>query len=173
MNKILLTVFLLFGYFTPAKNTETKDPDVVYILPAADLTYKSDDQRIYEAARAKGLNKFMSKLLVAQARHETGNFKSRLFRKHLNAFGMMKRRSDTLAINSLGRAEGRKGYATYQNIDDSTGAVIQLLKERKCPMNFTSARQYAKWLKLKGYYSDKESNYSNALASHLKKINVV
>mgnify|MGYP003739826209 CR=1 FL=1 len=137
-----------------------------FILPLVELeeviVEYTPAQEIFETALSYGLDSTMAKLLVSQAIHETGNFKSKLFREGNNAFGMMRGKLDTLAIAST-RAERRNGYAVYNSIEHSTLAVIGLLTRKGCQFKFNTPRDYAIWLKSKGYYEDTVANYSKAL----------
>jgi len=46
------------------------------------------DQLIYDAALKGGFNPTSAKLVVAQAKHETCNYTSNVFKKNNNLFGM-------------------------------------------------------------------------------------
>jgi flagellum-specific peptidoglycan hydrolase FlgJ len=130
------------------------------------------DEEIFRTVIENGYDSMMAKLLVAQSRHETGNYKSRLARLANNMFGMQKpRRSHTRAIGTAW-AEGRPNYAKYGSIEDSTLDVLDLLKRRNCPFNFKTTYEYAKWLKSKGYYEDSLENYSRALKRQLRQVTV-
>jgi hypothetical protein len=167
MKYLLTGLLLLLTSFTIGQQEEVVIPTV--ILPPVEVTPPTPNEEIFNAALSSGLDSTMAKLLVAQAIHETGGFKSRLYRRGNNAFGMMVSKKDTLKVGSMA-AEGRPGYAKYESLEESTKAVIGLLTRKGCSFKFKSPHQYASWLKSVRYYEDSVSNYSNALNVHYKKV---
>lgn len=168
MKIILLT--LVFAITTLSFGKE-ETPIKTTTLPEVVITAPTTQQEIFNTVIEQGYDTLMAKLIVAQAMHESGNFKSKLFRKGNNAFGMMRTKKDTLAIGSMG-AEKRSGYAVYEDVNKSTIAVLQLLERKGCGFKFNSAKEYAKWLKSKGYYEDTTTNYVRALQIHLRRVRI-
>ncbi len=164
---VLLLSSFLFSSITTCNNTMIKleaKPVTVYIP-------KTNEEKVFYTCLKHGLDSTMAKLIVAQARHESGNFTSRLFRKHNNAFGVKysKWRKYSLALNGNGKAENRSGYATYSSVDSSTVDVLMWLCT-KSDLKFKSSADYARWLKSIHYYEANEKLYKNALNAHLNKI---
>lgn len=127
-------------------------------------------QEIFRTVLECGYDSTMAKLLVAQSRHETGNWKSKLSRKANNVFGMHKAKKNTRAIGVMVAEKGNR-FAMYATVEDSTLEALEWLSKKDCPFKFKNSNEYAKWLKSKGYYEDSVANYSNALKAHLKHIN--
>lgn len=119
---------------------------------------------------ASGLNNSqaqeLSALLYAQAQHETGNFKSDLFKRANNLFGMK-------APNSRKNYTGvSNGYAVYSSWQSSLMDMVQYLKERSLPLSEVAKigpHEYAYYLKGKNYYEDDMMTYSTALANNWEK----
>lgn len=121
----------------------------------------------------------VAKLLVQQARHESGNYTSNVFKKNNNAYGMKmpsKRKSPyILAAGSSAPAnEGATPYARYRNVGDSAKDVVHWLNYNKIDLTkIQSASEYANILKSKGYYGASITEYVNGLLNAAKKIDWV
>jgi flagellum-specific peptidoglycan hydrolase FlgJ len=104
--------------------------------------------------------------ITAQAMHETGNFTSELFKEHNNAFGMMfPRIRETTAVKPT-----EQNFASYNNIEDSIKDVSIWQEYNKMPETFLDSDMFVKWLKDKGYFTDKLSTYTNAVRKHLQNL---
>lgn len=100
----------------------------------------------------------VAKLIYAQAKHETGNFTSNVFKQANNLFGMKP--------SSRGLHQGIYGaYAKYDNWEKSVIDMIAYLRARGGHENvqFMTPTEYAEWLKSKNYYEDTVANYSKGL----------
>lgn len=124
---------------------------------------------IFQAAKAKGLPDLLSAFIVAQAKHETGNFTSNAFTRYNNAFGY----SYTGSKYQTGKgliADNGQPVAAYASVKDSTFEIADWIGRRvgegKFPIDLNTIRtpdQYAQLLKAAGYYGDTVANYSNGL----------
>lgn len=108
----------------------------------------------------------LANLILAQAKHETGNFTSAVFKDCSNGFGYS-------AINQNVACPDHSFYKRYNNLAESTQEVINWLKRRQNEGKFPAFKdlvdpdQYAGLLKSSGYYTDLVSNYANGLARFL------
>lgn len=131
---------------------------------------------IYDTAVAgtkntKGLPPPLALLLVAQAKHETGNFTSRAFLEGRNAFGYSFVRGGVYQLPEPGRiADNGQPLAKYASLQDSTREVVDWIgrrqREGKFPIDLsiiTTAEQYARYLKAANYYGDSLDNYTRGL----------
>lgn len=129
---------------------------------------------IYRAARAgtannPGLPVALSWLLVAQAKHETGNFTSNFFKRYNNAFGYSYYPASPYQIGAGTVADNGLKIAAYSNLQDSVKELIdwlyRRLREGKLPnlQAITTPEQYAAALKGAGYYGDTLQNYTAGL----------
>lgn len=113
---------------------------------------------VYEA----GLPPFMANLIVAQAKHESGNFSSPVYRDCNNAFGYS-------AYKGQGACPGHTFYKKYNNLKESTIELIEWLIRRQREGNFpgfnsvSSAGHYASLLKKNKYYEAPVSEYEGGL----------
>ena len=133
------------------------------------------EQSIYNAARAgttnPGLPDLLAELLVAQAKHESGNFDSRAFIQGFNAFGYSYVPGAVWQTGEPGLiADNGQPVAKYKSVADSTREIVDWIyrrvKEGKFPRDLstiTTPEQYAKLLKDAGYYGDTVSNYAGGL----------
>lgn len=131
------------------------------------------DDRIYAVARAgtsknAGLPDALARLMLAQSKHETGNYTSNLFRKYNNAFGYSYSGSQ-YQIAAGSNADNGLPIAAYSSIEDSARELVDYIYRRRAAGQFpaldtiTTPEQYAALLKKVGYYGDTETNYLQGL----------
>lgn len=135
------------------------------VVKAHELTI---EERITIVLLDAGLDSMTAKLIVAQSKHESGNYKNSLTRKHNNVFARWWSKYDKYSMGSGAKAEGHTRFARYQSIELATLSQIDYFKRKGYSMKWKSADAFAKELKAKGYYADSTSNYSRALRRHLK-----
>lgn len=142
------------------------------------------DKLIYDQAIKRGLTPTVANLLVAQARLESADYTSNVFKQNTNAFGykfvgQSGATRGTVAPRSEWPNANTPGYyAKYRSIEDSANEVISWLFRRQQEGKFlvntlTTAGKYAAGLKAGNYYGDSAANYSNGLTAKLKKINTL
>lgn len=126
-------------------------------------------QIIFNTARGDGMPLALAELIVSQARHETANFTSNVFRNDNNAFGYKYVPGAKYQV-SKGTPIGDWYYARYANVVDSTHELTAWIKRRQAEDIFPSdlrliktADQYAALLKQANYYQDSVSNYVQGL----------
>lgn len=107
----------------------------------------------------------MAKLIEAQARHETGNYTSDLFKRANNVFGM--RVPNKRPFTRSGESNG---YSTYKDIDQSIEDWLLWAEYTKFPTNLRTVVQYVDALFIRGYFEDNWMNYSKSMISHYNKI---
>lgn len=146
------------------------------------------DQLIYDAAIKGGFTPTSAKLVVAQARHETGNYTSNVFKKNNNLFGM-KFVGQPLATRGTPAPKSEWGcggtcnsdfYSKYASVSDSVQDLINrnLKITRKGVtfqqlVNAKDSTEYANLLKQRGYYGATVALYDRGLKSALTKLNIV
>mgnify|MGYP001619310353 CR=1 FL=1 len=133
------------------------------------------DELIYQTARAgspvnPGLPAALSYLLVAQAKHETGNFTSNFYKKYNNAFGYSYVSGGKYQTGPGSIADNGQPIASYPNVKSSVYEIIDWIYRRRAEGKFpqdlttiTTPEQYATLLKQSGYYGDTLNNYLNGL----------
>lgn len=126
------------------------------------------EAEIRDALSHSNLDPFVVELIVAQSKHESGNYKNNLTKYH-NVFGRHYHKTDTLAVSAGARAEGHSNFAIYPSLKYATISQINYLKRKKYSFKWKSAKQYAIELKSKGYYEAAVEDYTAALQSHIKK----
>ena len=150
------------------------------------------DQKIYETALANGFTKEAAKLVVAQARFESNDYKSNVFVNNLNTSGMkfigqplatrgtlapLSERSANCKANSV--CVNSDYYAKFKNVGDSAKDKIERLYEINMGgvtpsqlKNVSTAEEFARLLKLRRYYGAPESQYANGLKAKLRLVDV-
>jgi flagellum-specific peptidoglycan hydrolase FlgJ len=151
------------------------------------------DQEIYNIAIQEGFTPITAKLIVAQARLESGHYGSDVFKANNNMYGMKfvgqpLATRGTLAppserSNSCNQSNVCKDsdhYAKYKSPTDSAKDTIQrLYKITRKGVTFEQLRdskdadEFAKLLKIRGYYGAIESEYARVLKSILLRVKVV
>lgn len=121
------------------------------------------NEAISNALKGSGYEE-LEPYIQAQAKHETGNFTSRIYLQNHNLFGMRFPSSrDTTAIDN------RDNYAYYNNDEDSVKDLVKWLEytgvdKNPAPKTLTA---YVAALKRRGYFEDSIKNYMNGLKSWL------
>lgn len=135
----------------------------------------SNEERIFNAAISDGMPEILAKIIVAQSKHETGNYKHRFFTKGNNAFGYSYNKNSKWQISGGDKADNNVPIAQYRSVEDSTHELTDWIKRRqkegKFPKDLNliqSASRYAQLLKASGYYQAPLTVYTNALVNHLK-----
>jgi flagellum-specific peptidoglycan hydrolase FlgJ len=104
--------------------------------------------------------------IIAQAKHETGNFSSRLSREANNIFGMRKvYKRKNFQIGTT-KGEGGADFGVYATKDDAVRDFLEWLRQWKTkpfPRRVSSAAAYASELKQRGYFSDDLANYKEGI----------
>lgn len=105
--------------------------------------------------------------IVAQAKHETGNFLSNVFLQNKNYFGMkLARVRPTVAINgglNAPKNEGTTPYANYKTESDSVVDLLLWFDYTKFPEKVSSSEEYVRELKKRSYFSANEQAYLKAI----------
>lgn len=139
------------------------------------------DTTIFQTAKKNGFSDAVAKNLVAQARYESNDYKSNVFKNNVNLFG----------YKYVGQALATKGtlapqsewsnpttpqyYAKYASVADSATEVIKWLYRRENEGKFkvsdlTTAQAYADALKKGGYYGQTSYEYAIGLLAKYKNI---
>lgn len=135
----------------------------------------ANDQVIYNEAIAQGTPAAVALNIVAQARHESGNYSSPLFLNYNNAFGYNYSTSSLNAPYQLGPATG--SYAAYASLSDSVDNLVAWLTWHINRGDFAwsdlvDADSYATTIRQYGYYTDLVDNYINGMETALAVINI-
>jgi hypothetical protein len=151
------------------------------------------DQLIYDTAIKQGFNPIAAKLVVAQARYESADYTSNVFLKNLNTSGIKYIRQPlatrgTLAPTNERSASCQSGgvckdsdhYAKFASVSDSAKDKIERLynitRKGVTPeqlKNVKTPEEFARLLKIRGYYGGEESSYAAGMKAKLLRIQVV
>jgi len=102
-------------------------------------------------------------IIVAQAKHETANFKSAVFRRNNNAFGM--RPAYVRRKEQMGDTDS-DGYANYSSIEQSVDDLLLWFQYNGITLKsiYYSPESYARVLKLHKYFEADLNEYSKGVA---------
>lgn len=101
--------------------------------------------------------------IEAQAKHESANYTSDVFKRSNNPFGM----KNAKKRKQLGKEVEGDPYRHYANIGEAIRDYILYLKEFKVPTNIGSYESYVRMLKQNGYFSDSIVNYLTGIERFL------
>lgn len=150
------------------------------------------DQTIYDTAIRAGFTPTAAKLIVAQARFESSDYTSNVFKANNNTSGMKfigqpLATRGTLAPMSERSASCRSGgecrnsdhYAKFKSVADSASDKIERLYSKTMGgvtpdqlKNAKSPEEFANLLKRRNYYGANETMYGLGLRAKLLKIQV-
>jgi len=133
----------------------------------------TNEKIVYDTAIAEGMLKINAQLpglIVAQAKHESNDFSSNVFKTCNNAFGY-KYVGQKLAVGACSDSPEGNKYAKYRSLEDSTREVCQWIKRRQSQFAAVNTPEdFASALKNNGYFGDSLGNYSAALRRHYNAI---
>lgn len=167
---VLLLIFRLWISRMKAKAEEAtiiEDEPIMDDEPEAVEDEQSREQTIrnhYKIIRANlpeaYSNEFV-KMLTAIAMHETGVFKSNIYRENNNLFGMK-----LPTIRETKATGENRGHATFASLDDSVKDMELYLNEFKYKKNWQKIRDLVGEMKRNGYFTAPVTTYGNAVVSH-------
>lgn len=112
---------------------------------------------IFTACKDLGLSDVVTGFVICQAAHETGGFKSNIFLRNNNAFGMKYAGQK----NADGEA---RGYALYKSLYYSVADLVEWIRKRRTGIMEIVAPikdlpRYVSFLKNNNYFEDSEETY--------------
>lgn len=131
------------------------------------MTYTGTiSQKIYDTAVSDGVPEYLATLIVAQAKHETGDYTSKFFKVYLNCFGYSKTSSKWQLHIQTPNADNAAPIAAYNSIENSVHELTDWIKRRQKEKKFppdlstiTTPEAYVTLLKQCGYFGDSLQNY--------------
>lgn len=136
------------------------------------------DQQIYDTAIKNGFNPMAAKLIVAQARFESADYTSNVFKQNNNTSGI-KFIGQPNAVQGTLSPEGNY-YAKFNTIQDAINdkiaRIYNLTMKGVTPQQLkdsTDAIDFANKLKQRGYFGSTAIDYANGLKAKLLRINVL
>jgi uncharacterized FlgJ-related protein len=126
------------------------------------------EAKIDSVCKAHKIAPFTTKLIIAHAKVESGNFTNNLVRNHNNLFGM-KHPSvrPTTSVGAKARAEGKNGYAEFSNVADSIVDYLLWLEYHKEMKVYKTTDQYVAMLKKHAFFGSTYKEYYDAMKSVL------
>jgi hypothetical protein len=157
--KMLTLLFLVF-LFTPIEPKNAVETDS---KPLEKKVQLSIEERIVSVLLDSGITDInVQKVMIAQAKFESGNFKNRLSVEHNNVFSLYHSSYDTLSLGKIATAEKCKCFASYRSVEDATRAYLRLIAVMKIPRQGDPTK-FAVHLKQKGYYVSSAKHYERGL----------
>jgi uncharacterized FlgJ-related protein len=142
------------------------------------------DTTIFQTAKKNGFSDAVAKNLVAQARYESNDYKSNVFKNNTNLFGYkyvgqpLATKGTLAPRNEWNNPTTPQYYAKYASVADSATEVIKWLYRRENEGKFKvsdliTAQLYADALKKGGYYGQTSYEYAQGLLAKYKNIILV
>ena len=119
---------------------------------------ESYDEEVLRVLKEQGVGEVLSQIILAQAKHESGNFTSVIFEENWNPFGMKQARvRQNTAIGT------NRGHAVYLSLYDAVLDYVYYMRARNIPFQGESVNSYVMILKSKGYFEDGYNNYARGV----------
>lgn len=109
-----------------------------------------------------GYSDRMSDLVYAQARHETGDFTSRLYREQNNPWGM-----GCVAKRPTTQSACQNGYGSYKDLADAADDFVLYLNYFNYLPDYSTTHAYVQALAMHGYFTDSPVTYEKGLIAYL------
>lgn len=126
------------------------------------------EAEIRDVLEKENVDPYVAELLIAQSKHESGNYKNSLTKYH-NVFARHYHKNDSFAISAGATAEGHSRFAIYPSLKNATLSQLSYLKRKKYSFRWNSPKQFAVELKSKGYYEATVEEYTDALNRFVRK----
>lgn len=127
----------------------------------------SIEQRVRNVLKNEGMKPFVIELLVAQSKHESGNYKNGLT-PYNNIFARHYFKADTFAISAGAPGEGHRRFAKYPSIEYATLSQIWYFRRKGYSFDWDSTYEFAAECKRKGYYEAPLKVYVSALNRYMR-----
>lgn len=156
----ILTFILLVLFFPDLGSANTMKEVVPVTI--------DHEEEIRAVLESEEIDPYVADLLIAQSKHESGNYKNNLTKYH-NVFARHYHKTDSFAVSAGARAEGHSNFAIYPSLKNATLSQLSYLKRKKYSFKWKSPREFATELKSKGYYEAPVDEYSSALRRYMRK----
>lgn len=169
--RTIVTIAFLISIMSLSIEKEIIAKNEIEMLPLDTLdeviiTPKDYELIILEELWKNGVSVDLSYIILAQAKHETWDFTSKIFIENNNVFGLKqakKRKTTCIGTN--------RSHGVYESIEDCVLDYIYYMENRKIPLHETSVKKYVDLLKKKGYFEDDIERYYNSVKKHRKQLN--
>lgn len=142
----LLLPLLLVALYLARSKTKNLQSEVI--------TTNKDAKFLFSELLLNGFDIKQSRFILAQAGHETGGFKSKIYLENNNCFGMkLARVRETTAQGE------RYGHAYYKTVSDSVKDFTIYYRIFKYRTVYLTIADYVKALKKNGYFEANETAY--------------
>jgi flagellum-specific peptidoglycan hydrolase FlgJ len=163
MKQLAVLVLLLLPI--TAANTANSGVKVLKI-PVRELTI---EDKITMVLTDSMISTRVQRIILAQAKLESGNFKNSLSVKHNNIFGMHHSKWDPFSLGNLAKAEGCHCFASYSTVEDATRSYLRQIRRMKIPTTTrVTLDDFVSALKSARYFEADESQYRSTLHAILK-----
>lgn len=169
-----MKAFLLIFFLFLSSVSEAPPRMRTVFLPEITIAGKTYDREIFDTALEMGADSLTAKILVAQARFESGGYKNHLTIFHNNIFSMQHpTRRRTTSIGALATAEGRPNtYASYNSVREAVMDLFFYFKARKINLTQPSINTYVYRIKKKAFFEAELSRYRRGVKKEFNRINV-
>ena len=133
-------------------------------------------KRVIPVALAEGAGDTLAREIASQARLESGNFNSDVFKANNNLFGMkvpsIRKSPYILGAGSAAPSnEGLTPYAKYKNVEDSVHDLFHWLRYNHANLGeLNTPEKYASFLKSKSFYGPDAATYAGFIKNFMTDI---
>lgn len=128
------------------------------------------DQIIYNVAIDEGLSPKLASFMVQQAKFESGNYQSDVFKDCNNSYGY-KYVGQSLSTGPCNGSPEGDNYAGYESVADSAKEVARWIKRREDQFkDVNTSDDYSAVLKKNGYFGDNLERYQKGLRRYAESV---
>jgi hypothetical protein len=121
------------------------------------------DQIIYNVAIEEGLSSKLAGFMVQQAKFESNDYQSDVFKDCNNSYGY-KYVGQSLSNGPCNGSPEGDAYAGYNSVKDSAREIARWIKRREDQFkDVNTSDEYSAVLKKNGYFGDNLANYQKGL----------
>ena len=143
---------------------------IVLALVAIASNGQAYEQIIYKELLRNNVDSSMAKTIVAIAKHESANFKSKLFTQNKNPFGMTyppKRDHTAIGYGVFSDNGNKRKFCKFTSTTSATKDFVLYLKHKGYPLDIATPEEMVKLMKSKGYFEANATVYLRAIKKHL------
>ena len=166
-----------------------KQPDTIFVERVVEIPRQVQKKHVkYDSAQTASIehvlfvellkdevDSSMARIIVAIAKHESGNFNSGLTRRSNNLFGMtwpqLRPSTATGHIIAIDHGNVRR-FCTYSSLSSSVNDMVLYLKHWGYPLNLNTPEEMVHVMKKKGYFEASEKSYLRGVKKHLSTLTI-
>lgn len=146
---------------------------LILVLITALAQAQTYEKIIFNELLRNNVDSSMAKIIVAVGKHESANFKSKLFTQNKNVFGMThppKRPTTSIGYSVFSDNGNKRKFCKFSTTTSATKDFVLYLKARNYPLDIQTPEEMVRVMKSKGYFEANATVYLRAIKKHLNEL---